>query len=144
MRRREHWRAAIALYRGPFLAELSADGPWLEIERARYQGLAQEAHSALIRSHLAAGDHAGALEAAEANLAFDSCCELAHQVKMRCLAQLGQREAALRHYMIMQQVFERELGLPPSETSRALHQSISMSSGVSSPGPTLGGSRLDP
>ena len=49
---------------------------------------------------------------ANANLAFDSCCELAHQVKMACLARLGQREGAVRHYAIMKQVFERELGGP--------------------------------
>lgn len=131
--RRGHWRRALATYRGPYLAELSADGPWIEIERARYHHLAQDAHTALVRSYLADGDDAAALEAAEANLAFDPCCELAHQVKMRCLARLGQREAALRHFTIMKQVLERELGSPPSAASLAIQQSISQGREVALP-----------
>jgi two-component SAPR family response regulator len=122
--RRDHWRQALALYQGPYLAELTAEGAWLAIERERFHRLAQDAHTAIVRSYLDAGDDAGALEAAEANLAFDSCCELAHQVKMTCLARMGQRESAMRHYAIMKQVFERELGGPPSGTSQALYQSI--------------------
>lgn len=123
--RRRHWKSALATYDGPYLAELTADGPWLTIERERFHRLAQEAHTALVRSYLDAKDDHGALEAAEANLAFDSCCEFAHQVKMGCLARLGQREQALRHYQIMKQVFERELGGPPSAASEALFQTIS-------------------
>lgn len=123
--RRTHWKQALAAYQGPYLAELTADGPWLEIARERFRRMAQEGHTALIRSYLVEQDDPGALEAAESNLAFDSCCEAAHQVKMGCLARLGQREQALRHYMIMKQVFERELGGPPSAASEALYQSIS-------------------
>ncbi|MNS16184.1 HTH-type transcriptional regulator MalT [compost metagenome] len=123
--RRGHWRRALAVYQGPFLAELAADCPWLTIEQERYRRLAQDIHTALLKSHLAEGDDHAALEAAEANLAFDACSEFAHQVKMTCLARLGQREGALRHYAIMKQAFERELGSPPSHATQTLYRAIS-------------------
>lgn len=123
--RRKHWHQALAIYGGTYLADLTADCPWQTIEQERYRRLAQDIHNALIRSYVAEADDHAALEAAEANLAFDACCEYAHQVKMTCLARLGQREGALRHYTIMKQVFERELGSPPSQASQTLHRQIS-------------------
>ncbi|HEY9721598.1 MAG TPA: BTAD domain-containing putative transcriptional regulator [Oscillatoriaceae cyanobacterium] len=123
--RLQHWRAALALYHGPYLGELSADSSWLTIQQERYRRMAQDVHTALIRHHLAQGDDAAALAAAEANLAFDACCEFAHQVKMCCLAKLGQREGALRHFQIMKQLFERELGSPPARESQRLYEAIS-------------------
>ena len=31
----EHWQRALGAYQGHYLAELTADGPWLTIERER-------------------------------------------------------------------------------------------------------------
>lgn len=123
--RRRHWHQALGIYQGTYLAELAADCPWLTVEQERYRRMAQDIHSAVLRSYMAEGADAAALDAAEANLAFDACCEFAHQVKMSCLARLGQRESALRHYTIMKQAFERELGSPPSHASQSLYRQIS-------------------
>lgn len=122
--RRHHWRQAIALYGGPYLADLTADAAWLTIERERHHRRIQEAHTALMRACLGDHDLTGALDAAESNLAFDPCCEHAHRVKMHVLAELGQREQALRHYQVMKQVLARELGLTPSAASESLSQAI--------------------
>jgi LuxR family maltose regulon positive regulatory protein len=134
--RMRHWRQAITLYGGPFMADLAADSPWLAIERERYHRLIQEAHTALIRACLAGGDWLGGLDAAESNLAFDACSEQAHQVKMRILAQLGRREQALRHFQVMRQVLQRELGVLPSAASESLHAAIAQ--GTELVGPELG------
>jgi two-component SAPR family response regulator len=123
--RRRHWHQALGIYQGMYLAELAADCPWLTVEQERYRRLAQDVHTAVLKSYLAEGADALALDAAEANLAFDACSEFAHQVKMSCLARLGQRESALRHYTIMKQAFERELGSPPSHASQTLYRQIS-------------------
>lgn len=123
--RRRHWHQALAIYQGMYLAELAADCPWLTVEQERYRRMAQDVHTAVLKSYLAEGADALALDAAEANLAFDACSEFAHQVKMSCLARLGQRESALRHYTIMKQAFERELGSPPSHASQTLYRQIS-------------------
>ncbi|MEB3329875.1 MAG: BTAD domain-containing putative transcriptional regulator [Candidatus Sericytochromatia bacterium] len=133
--RTRHWRQAIALYGGPYMADLAADSPWLAIERQRHHRCIQQAHTALIRACLGQGDVLGALDATESNLAFDACSEQAHQVKMHLLASLGRREQALRHFQVMKQVLQRELGLAPSPTSEALHQAIA--SGTELAGPVL-------
>jgi len=46
---------------------------------------------------------------------------------------MGQREGAMRHFAIMKQVFERELGGPPSGTTQALYQSIAKGQEASLP-----------
>ncbi|MEB3223822.1 MAG: BTAD domain-containing putative transcriptional regulator [Candidatus Sericytochromatia bacterium] len=133
--RLRHWRQAIALHGGPYMADMTAESPWLTIERERHHRLLQEAHTSLIRACLGRDDMLGALDAAESNLAFDACSEQAHQVKMRVLARLGQRDQALRHFQIMKQVLQRELGLAPSAASESLHQAIAR--GAEPVGPEL-------
>lgn len=124
--RRTHWREALAIYQGPYLSDVTAaDCPWLTVVQEGYRRMAQEIHMATIRSYLEAGDLASALASAEANLAFDACSEFAHQVKMICLSRLDQREGALRHWGVMKQIFERELGLPPSRESQQVYEAIS-------------------
>ncbi|MEB3195643.1 MAG: BTAD domain-containing putative transcriptional regulator [Candidatus Sericytochromatia bacterium] len=122
--RTDELKAAIALYRGAYLADLETDSPWLTIERERYRRLNQDAFSSLLQLYRQAGEESSALQTVEANLAFDPCCESAHQTKLLLLARAGQREQALRHYQVMCQVFQRELGLQPSRETQALHQAI--------------------
>ncbi|GEM_PF-1255281 len=123
-RRRVHLARVIALHQGDFLSGLDTDGPWLTIERQRWHRMAQEAHAALIRSYLNEEDYNRALAAADGNLAFDAACEYAHQVKLLTLAELGNREAAIRHYAVMRQVFARELGTEPSSATEMIVRSI--------------------
>ncbi len=121
--------AAIAHYRGPFLAGLSCpDAPefeaWLELKRERF-----ERHAAQLLGHLAAcHEHSAesnvALLFAREQLRIDPWHEPAHRQVMRLLAFGGARNAALAHYRRLRHLLAEELGVEPEEATRALAAAV--------------------
>ncbi len=118
-------KEALALYRGPLLADLSLQGAesfeiWLA---GRRQILEDAYHEALAR-HASAleaqGDLRGALAAHAALVRADELQERAHREVMRLHALLGERGLALVQYRNLQTILTRELGLDPLPETAAL------------------------
>lgn len=119
--------AAVALYRGDFLAGFhipDAD----EFHRWQYyhaENLRQalgHALERLARAHAAAGNVPLALTHARRRLELDPLHEAAHRMLMRLLAESGQYAAALRQFEQCRGLLLEELGIAPDrETSKLAH-----------------------
>jgi DNA-binding SARP family transcriptional activator len=66
------------------------------------------------------GDLHGCLRATQRHLLLDECNEAAHRRLMCCYARLGQPQLAERQFRLCERALGRQLGLTPSETTRAL------------------------
>jgi DNA-binding SARP family transcriptional activator len=114
----------------PFASELLLDGydydgssefeSWLyasreHLARARRRALEDKAHEAEER-----GDLTRAIALAEKLVADDPLTERAHQRLVRLYLAAGDAAAALRAYKRCKETLRRELGIEPSETTRAL------------------------
>ena len=114
---------AIELYQGAFLqGETCRSSDFEDWLRARRGELLEDVVNALLRvTRLEAdrGAYAGALSHARRALELDPLCEEAHRQVMWCLAAIGQRSSALRHYEAARQLFAEELGVDlEAETAR--------------------------
>jgi DNA-binding SARP family transcriptional activator len=120
---------AVSLYRGDFLAGFAiADSPafdewqFFESETARQSLLT--VLDDLIAEYSHRSDYEAALGHARRRLVLDPLHEPAQQNMMRLYALCGQQAAALRQYDLCMQIFEKELGLPPSEETTNLFEQI--------------------
>ena len=121
--------ATAALYRGEFLEGLSLpDCPefedWLQAQREALLQRALARLAALSDHHARGGAHSRALPFAQRFLALDPWNEHGLRRVMRLLALSGQQGAALAQHDKWCRVVADELGLSPSEETRALAQSI--------------------
>lgn len=120
---------ALATYRGDFLADFQLrNAPlfdeWVTTTReairqeviAAYQRLANYIHSL--------DDNEWGLAVARAWLQVDQLDEAAHALLIQFLLKLGQNRQASAHYEEYVKLFERELGVAPSEEISALLQAI--------------------
>ena len=121
--------AAVALYRGEFLADFSVKGAPLfeEWQIVQHERLRQIALSALNR--LATGyaqnklyDHA--ITAVRHLLTIEPWSETGHRELMRLLALNGQQYAALSHYDSCKETLAAELGVDLAPETEALYQQI--------------------
>ncbi len=127
-------RAAVALYRGPFLegfslgggahADSPAFGEWLLLHREHYHRQASRALAALSALYEAGGAYDEALACAQRTLAMEPWQEEAHQQAMRLLALMGRRTEALAQYRRCREVLLRELGTEPGAETIALYEQI--------------------
>lgn len=88
----QHYDAALALYRGPFLADL--DDPEILHERLRLQSLAYAAACRLAEFESARGEPEAAMDHALAALRIDELGERAHRILIGCHLALGATDAA--------------------------------------------------
>jgi DNA-binding SARP family transcriptional activator len=120
---------AAGLYRGDLLEGFSLrDSPQFDDWQA-VQADALRTEYALVLSRLSAtaersGDLAGAVGYAKRHLAADPLHEPAHRELMRLYARSGDRSAALRQYRECARSLDRELGVAPSDETRALNEAI--------------------
>lgn len=122
-------REAIKLYRGDFLQHLYvADSQpfeeWALLKREWLRRQAVEALADLATYHERRGERDTAAEYARQHVALEPWAEEAHRHLMRLLAAGGQRSAALAQYESCRRALEQELGVTPSEPTRALHAQI--------------------
>jgi len=120
---------AVALYRGPFLSDFHLPDSetfeeWAAGRRATLQRMALEALETLAEHHLERADGEEAEGYARRQLALGNLRERGHRQLMRALAQQGKRNAALAHYDEYCALLEQELGVEPSEESRALYEAL--------------------
>jgi len=122
-------KAAVALYRGPFLEGISSvDSPafdeWLLLKREQFDRqmlLVLHRLCAISEQH---GDYRQAQAYARRQMEFDPWYEGAHRQMMRALALDGQRGAALSHFHNCQTLLARDLGAEPEDQTVALFESI--------------------
>jgi predicted ATPase/DNA-binding SARP family transcriptional activator len=113
-----HLERALSLYRGEFL-EGSVLGEWAEERRRELSNRYRAALMATGAAHVAQGQLRRAAGAYERAIARDLFDEEAHRQLMKCLAQLGERARALRHYEELATNLQAHLGIGPApETAR--------------------------
>jgi DNA-binding SARP family transcriptional activator/TolB-like protein len=132
---------AAALYCGPFLAgepsRSSEFEDWLRVRRGEFLEEALRILLRLGRSEMDRGRFAGAIAYARRALGWDGLCEEAHRQVIACLAALGERSNALRHFDAAERLFADELGvrLPAdmAEMRRVIETGKSAGSGCPAP-----------
>ena len=124
----ERLEAAVALYRGEFLAGFSIpDSPpfeeWLLLERERLHRLVIAALDHLVKGYSQSQRYDQALSYAWQTVALDPWREEAQRHVMRLLALSGRRSEALAQYESCRQMLQAELGAEPAaETQRLVEQ----------------------
>lgn len=116
--------SAVRLYRGPFLdgihlVDLKSWESWVDSRRAQYSRAFRKACRDLLEQRNAAGDLAGAIEAAELWTARDPSDDEAQHRLIESLAAAGERVEAIRQYETYARLLEPD-GLEPRVETRAL------------------------
>jgi DNA-binding SARP family transcriptional activator len=122
-------RAALALRRGPFLADFSlADSPqfeeWLVVMTEQVDYLSGQALAHLVSECIQAGDLTQSIVWTRQQLILQPWNEEAHQQLIWQLAMDGQFAAALHHYGICRRLLAKELGVEPQPATQALVERI--------------------
>lgn len=121
----ECWEKAIALYRGEFLEGMSfPNDEWYFWRREDLDRRYLATLQALGDSRLGRGRYAEALDPYRKLLARDPLREDVHRAVMRCLALMGDRNAALRHYHNMVALLKEALGVGPLSETSELYETI--------------------
>lgn len=120
-RRPDLWQRAIDLYRGDFLEDLPY-AEWAMPERDRLRALYVETAERLARHAFAEKDDERALHLAHAILARDRCWEEAWRIVMRVHQRQGRAFLAARAYEECVAALDDELGVEPSDETRALRE----------------------
>ena len=113
---------AVQLYRGDLLE--GWEQGWCLAERERLQNELLDALDKLVTGCAARHDSERGLAYARRMLAADPAREQAHCHLMRLHLLSGNRTKALRAYGCCERLLMQELGVRPSEATRALHESI--------------------
>jgi DNA-binding SARP family transcriptional activator/TolB-like protein len=116
--------SAVRLYRGPFLdgvhlVDLKPWESWVDSRRAQYARAFRKACRDLIQVRRAAGDLAGAIEAAERWTARDPSDDEAQHRLIEALAAAGERAEAIRQYETYARILEPD-GLEPLDETKEL------------------------
>ena len=118
----EGYRAALAIYKHPYLPEV--EGVWvLPIREQLWRQYARTALQ-LSRYYLEAGKYEQSLEVANQILEKDACHEEAHRLAMRAYAAKGNQAGLKRHYQRCREALARELQAKPSPQTERLYQML--------------------
>ncbi|MFE6971492.1 ATP-binding protein [Isoptericola sp. NPDC057653] len=112
---------ALALFTGELLPE-DRYATWALPRRDRLAALHEQVRLALAAAHLAAGDVAQAVAAAEAVLADSPAEELAHRVLIEAFLHQGLRRRAVYQYHACREALDAELGVRPGPETERLHR----------------------
>ncbi|MFO7681471.1 MAG: BTAD domain-containing putative transcriptional regulator [Chloroflexota bacterium] len=131
---RSHWREAVALYAGDFLAGYQAGDAfefeeWVLAQRERYRTAALLALTRLVDFSIQQREFNTGIEFASQLLHIDPWREEAHRSLMWLYAHSGQRGAALRQFDMCQEILANELGVEPEPQTLDLWQQIKESEG---------------
>jgi len=119
----------LTLYKGDFLAGFyvrQADKfeDWVTVEREKLHQEAIDGLQMLVDFYITRGELVNAIKQATQLINLEPLNEKAHLTLVETLARNGQREAALNQYENYGQVFETELGVPPSSEAIHLYQRL--------------------
>lgn len=133
-----HLQQAIALYRDDLLAGFTLrDAPafedWRYFNAETLRQQLTDAFKVLLQLQVAAGATNDALNTGRRWLALDALQEEAHQTLITLYLAAGNRAAALRQYERCVQLLDRELGVPPCASTRALFNAIKTQSVLTTP-----------
>jgi predicted ATPase len=122
-------QAAVARYRGDFLADFSlSDAPafdeWVSVQRELWHQRLALVLDRLAELQLAGGELAQAAQTCSRWVAHDPLAEAAHRRLMEAHAAAGDRAAALRAYAVCQKTLADELKAEPSPETAALAERI--------------------
>jgi DNA-binding SARP family transcriptional activator len=123
VRQREALREALALWRGPALADLSFE-PFAQAEIARLEELRTVAQEELFNAELELGNHAQLVAELEAFVAEHPLRERPRGQLMLALYRSGRQADALEAYRNARDALVEELGINPSPELQALEQAI--------------------
>jgi DNA-binding SARP family transcriptional activator/tetratricopeptide (TPR) repeat protein len=121
--RAERLRSALALWRGPALADFTYE-PFAQTAIARLEDLRVTALEERIDADLELGRHAELVGELEALVAKNSLRERLRGQLMRALYRSGRQTEALTVYRDGARLLREELGLEPSQELRGLERSI--------------------
>jgi predicted ATPase/DNA-binding SARP family transcriptional activator len=116
-------RTAVALWRGPPLAEV-ARLAWFDEQAQRLDHLLLQAQQALIEARLDLGEHAHLLPDLESLARQHPLHEHIHAQLMLALYRTGRQADALATYQQLRRILSEELGIDPSQRLRDLEAAI--------------------
>jgi DNA-binding SARP family transcriptional activator len=121
----------IALYQEDFLAgwyvrRAPQFEEWMLMEREQLRRLVVRGLTFLTERCLNEGNEASGLRAVERLLQLEPWLETAHQQRMRLLARMGQRGAALNQYETCRQILADEFGIEPMPETMRLAELIKL------------------
>jgi DNA-binding SARP family transcriptional activator len=119
----EKLRRALALWRGPPLADLAYE-PFARAEIARLEELRAAALEQRIEADLALGRHSRLVGELEGLVTEHPLRERLRGQLMLCLYRCGRQAEALESYQAARRVLVEELGIEPGRQLRELHQAI--------------------
>ncbi len=119
-------QTAISLYAGEFLAGFHVSyapsyESWVAATREQFHQAMIGALMDMAQWHAVRQDHAAALDSLTYLLAIEPGSEAAHRLKMRVLARMGQRSAAILQFDTCRRYLAEELGVDPEAETVALY-----------------------
>lgn len=120
----EGLEAAVAVYQGDFLADVSATNDWLLTRRAELRHTFLEALMLLARLSYAQQRYPEAADAYRRAIAQDSYLEGAHRGLMRSYEQMGELNLALKHYQTLVVYLRAEMNTTPAPKTTALYEKM--------------------
>jgi DNA-binding SARP family transcriptional activator len=114
---------AAALYAGDLLP-MDLYAAWTQAPRDHLRQIYIDVLLALAQGYQSRGDLATAAETYRTALDKDATLEIAHRGLMTVFARQGQRDRALKQYGVCLDALAEELGVAPSQETRALYDEI--------------------
>jgi ATP/maltotriose-dependent transcriptional regulator MalT/DNA-binding SARP family transcriptional activator len=118
----QYLRAAVAVHRGEFLADLTA--PWIDRQREETDRQLVAAAKELATLELEWKEPKAAVRPLEKLLELEPYDEEAHRLLMRAHHESGDHALAVRHYQALEAMLHRDLGAEPEAATRELYQRI--------------------
>lgn len=120
----KHFKTALGVYQGPFLAKL--DQSWVLTQREQFQRQFITGALKLANLLMQQGHHNSAIQYCKRVLEQDSCNEAAYRLMMLTYAALEDRSAIKRTFETCRQTLIKELSVEPSEATRNLLDTLMM------------------
>jgi DNA-binding SARP family transcriptional activator len=118
----QYLRAAVAVHRGEFLADLNA--PWIDRQREETDRQLVAAAKELATLELEWKEPKEAVRPLEKLLELEPYDEEAHRLLMRAHHESGDHALAVRHYQALEAMLHRDLGAEPEPATRELYHRI--------------------
>jgi len=119
------YEKAVALYKGDFLADITAE--WTLHQQTALRDLFLMAIARVANHYWQMGNHEVAIALTHRWLQEDPTDEAAHRLLMRCFAAQGNIGGVRRQYQLCEQILARELQVEPDPETRELYARLTAS-----------------